>query len=370
MASLVGQKPNFAFEDLSNTFADEGSIKWFGYIPASRSSRETFRYDASGEVSEKIEKAVSMSLYSPVGCDIPCSEAGKFFQVIHQLQAEGSIGPVPIQCVQKTIRDLTEHRHLTPAAAAELQNQVLCGREFKAYTDEVEETQNLDKALSLACHFREQAPHYHDSALEWLSKAKVYAKEKKLGDIIDLDAFFSAYTCIGAEIFRSAAVDDELIQVAARTPQIVKVAINPFEKFRPDWTVYFAKFLELTKSVREVKSGGTWTTRQECALTYEGVIPIAKALQTNTSITELYLWDTEIGDEGVVCVVDAILSNPASVIKKLNFFCCRMSDIGASKVLELVKTRKHITSVDIRKNGSVSEVLEKELERILQERCE
>ena len=49
----------------------------------------------------------------------------------------------------------------------------------------------------------------------------------------------------------------------------------------------------------------------------QGAIAIAKALEVNASVTELFLHDNNIGDPGATAIAEALRVNASSKLKKL-----------------------------------------------------
>ena len=87
----------------------------------------------------------------------------------------------------------------------------------------------------------------------------------------------------------------------------------------------------------------------------------------NKSIKKLDVSDTNIGDEGVISIVDAILKNSSSVIELINFYHVGMTNEGAKKCLELAKNKDSIMAMNIRGNN-IDKTLKKQVYDYLEEK--
>ena len=114
-----------------------------------------------------------------------------------------------------------------------------------------------------------------------------------------------------------------------------------------------SRFLKRTKSVTNVELDGPVARFNYCCLlNRETVVPLAKALTKNQTITFLDLSCTNIGNRGMSKIIEAIKSNPGSQIKSINFERCGITNRGVRALLAFLKQKPGIT-VNL---GSVSRI--------------
>ena len=68
----------------------------------------------------------------------------------------------------------------------------------------------------------------------------------------------------------------------------------------------------------------------------DGVMKMARALETNTTLTELKLWHNNIGDEGATRVARALETN--TTLTKLNLWVNNIGAEGATRVARALET--------------------------------
>ncbi|XP_059815464.1 NACHT, LRR and PYD domains-containing protein 3-like isoform X1 [Hypanus sabinus] len=84
----------------------------------------------------------------------------------------------------------------------------------------------------------------------------------------------------------------------------------------------------------------------DVGLTDSGAEPLASALSTNPSLTELDLSHNELGDSGVK-QVSAALRNPVCKIQTLRLWCVGLTDSGAEDLVSALRTNPSLTELDL-----------------------
>ncbi|MGD2169050.1 MAG: hypothetical protein PVI40_02275 [Chlamydiota bacterium] len=275
-------------------------------------------------------------------------------------QAERSKTVVPA-AVPASIQ---EQQPTTLVKSAQTQSNVPIKESFESETIR---TQNAPNAISLAHHCLEE--NSTGSAIFWLCEAKRYlGPEKNIREVIDLDAFFVR---TGEEL---ESVAPFKLQDAPEILQVIRTSIkslnfNRFTNYSLRTTERIGECLSHSTSIETVNLSSANSYKTE-RLNADTLPPIAEALKTNTSIKVLDLADTQIGDEGVLQLMEAIRSNPRSKLEKLNLFCCGMSNEVALKLLEFFKENEQIKAINIHMNNRVTISTVKAFEAINSERTE
>jgi hypothetical protein len=93
----------------------------------------------------------------------------------------------------------------------------------------------------------------------------------------------------------------------------------------------------------------------QCPLISTHVEDIAQMLRCNTSIEELNLENTPIGDEGAIVLVDALLDNKNNALTRLYLFASGIGDVGAIALAGLLKKSTTIKAVNFRENPAITD---------------
>ncbi len=390
----VSSEYNFAFEDLSKMkMAASSDICEFEFVPAYTAttceivnslaptvyrnvqSPDVVRFSPNEQVVAKVKELMGNTTlyriprsYDPNAgyYEIPCTQCVRFFEAIVLLQGEGKTVALSRDVFQKTIEQLTEKNYLTKEQAQSLEEKTGFSFVLDRYESQVRQSKNADGALSLAYYYRKKEGSSYDETLYWLTKAKDYLQGKKIGEVLDLKTFFTpCKTIYRAGFFVTSGSDDELIKAASRSP-IQEVSLSPFVDYSFAMATNIGAFLAQSTSVHTVNLSSAWIHSGD-RLSAQTIGPIAEALKSNTSIRNLDLSDTRIGDKGVKKIICAFKLNPLSPVESLNFFCCGLTDDGAEKLRDFVKANASITWVNIAYN-SVNKALTDEISAILEER--
>jgi hypothetical protein len=225
-------------------------------------------------------------------------------------------------------------------------------------TQQIIDKRNFEGALAQA---------KKSNSVFWLCKAKEFCEGARLSEFVDLSDFFgSMKTITCGDLFKSGM--EELAKAAAACPNITSIELDMWHtRYDIDLTQGIAKFLANSKSIRMLDLGSTnppmtaqgrsiWNMR----INEDTILPIANALKTNTTIIQLDLYETAIGDSGVIAIFKAIEENPDSKISRLNLFSCQMTNRGAQEILRVVINRPSIKMVNVAYNN-ISDQLEREI---------
>lgn len=335
---------------------------------------DTIRFSTESTLIAKIKELTpNIYLYKlPMSYDkesgyyvIPAKDSRIFFEAIRQLQTSGSEMCIPKKSFQKTLHSLQKKHHITPSEAELL--SIKTSLTLEEYKNEVKQTQDVQKAISLAYYYRDTtSSYYEESALHWLCKAKQYAGTRNLSEFFNIDEFLQNLKKINYQfVFR--ADFEEIVAAIARNTSIKELGFCPFTDYDAEITKGIGTLLEKTTSIEKVSLHSAWCFDGN-RLNSNTITPIANALRTNTSIQSLDLNDTRISDEGVSKVVQAISANPNSKITSLNLACCGMTDKSAVEVLQLLRTNKQITWIHMLDNKGISKTIQEDINHILEER--
>lgn len=394
MSLSVNPSAKFAVEELTklNFGEDENSLQ-FRFIKAYEAtvpeivnsmtptiwtrvaSPDVIRFSRNSTLVEKIQQlAKGIQLYKiPRSYDeesgyyeIPAKDSLIFFEAIRQLQAKGSDICIPTKRFQNALRSVQENHYLTSKEAEIFKEKIKTSLTLKEYESDAEKTRDVNKALSMAYYHRNTERTFSsNSAMYWLCEANGYLGDKSVGKVINLDEFFQKFKRIDSlAVFRSDA--EVIADAAAKCSSIKKLYFSPFTSYYLETVKRIGSFLTKTTSIEEVVLASVWTACEYKRLSSETVVPIAEALSTNTSITKLDVCVTEIQDEGVLKILEAIESNPHSKIRALNFASCGITDVGAKKIIEVLRKREQITWINTYSNEAISKSVSNEIEEILQ----
>ena len=100
------------------------------------------------------------------------------------------------------------------------------------------------------------------------------------------------------------------------------------------------QFIATELKINTCKCESLWLNDNK--ITSTGAKNIAEALKVNNTLTELYLNYNNIGDSGLKYLVDALIENKGSKLRKLELGCCKLGEVeGSGKknvAAELVKS--------------------------------
>lgn len=384
----------FDFENLTNMNFNENVPLSFRFVTSEEvrvmtgrtSCRDVIRFAPLSDVVKKVEELAKkgFQLYCipsrSYGCevgyyDMPATQSRIFFEAIKQLQANKADICILKREFQNVLSALQEHQYISSVDTKEFESNIQTNLTLKEYTEETEKTRDAKKAISLAhysIHTRKPLDHSPAASLYWLCEAKRYLGEQSLNELINLDEFLQNFKKIETTApFRSEQwfrYDvEEIVEAIVRCPSIKELDLPPQTDYYPDVAEKIGSFLAKTTYIEKVTFKKTpFFDYKTKMINSQTVIPIADALRMNKSIKEFKISFANIGDEGVLKLLDAIESNPESKITLLDIRGCGMTDRSASKLVELLRKMKQLTVFS--QDNNFSEPLAKELEQISKER--
>ncbi len=176
-------------------------------------------------------------------------------------------------------------------------------------------------------------------SVHWLCQAKTFLGDKPLSDLIDLDHFFKPFHTISAT-GPFASESSEISDAIGRSRSIKVLTFLPDTEFSLGMTKKIADVLTKTKSIHTLEMGGILGGYRTGQLDNTLLAPIAKALETNTSLFIAEFYASRIDDEGVFQIANALEKNPKSNLKSLNLACSQIGEKGAEALTKLPQFRQ------------------------------
>ena len=287
-----------------------------------------------------------------------------FFRALQGLQVNGSSVCIERRSLQKVLCLLQQCRYITIEEAQRISSTAQTSTTFDQIKGDAITTKNPKMALSIAYYYQSKPGNFHDvEALEWLLRARKYSKNQPLHELLDLDEFLLNITRFSSTILSSTIT--ELDEPIARSSSTKEFYFD-LHTFTGDAIKRAEQILEKTQSIERAVFAPPWTKVK--IIQPEVVDFIATVMKTNSSITDLDLSETQIGDKGIISIIEAMEKNPNLKVKTLLLFACCISDSGANKIIELLKKREELSWVHIDKNPNISPSLQDEIRAIVQKR--
>ena len=298
--------------------------------------------------------------------ELHAKESTRFFKEIKALQDSGVDITFSKKVLQLALYSLEIHKYITPSESQSVQEGIRTGITsditLEQYEKESRKSNDVSKFLSLA--------YYHldledGNPLHWLWQAQA-SQNTSIGTMIDLDAFMLKVTKVQEPgiFYRHAKA---IAEAVSRSSSVTIVNLDTDADYHEMIVENIASMLAASASIKKVLLQPDPLSKRT-RINAETVRPLAEALKKNTSTEVLGLAGQTFGDEGVVQIVDAILSNLNSNIKNINFAACDIGNRGAQKILELLKKRKDITDVNVAGNCNIDRSLENEIKQICDNR--
>lgn len=360
-------------------FKESGHGLTFRFEKADRiDAPDLISFEVRKDVAEKIiALAKKIPTLSWPNCHfLQARNCGVFFEAIRQLQDNGTKITINPKVLRAALCALREASYITPQEEQKLQSTIRTGLTLREFEEEVEQTWDAEKALALARYYLAQNQKWRHGdqyccqtdALWWLCNANKFLHGQSIGSLLDLDAFFQNFTRI-ASSFAFFSHAQEITDALARCPFIKELYVSARSNY-DNISQGVGRFLERSVSVESVDLTHTDFPYDCCReLTPLSITPIANALRTNTTIQRLFLSNAyNLGNEGVLKLIQAIEANPHSAIKTLYLRNCNMTDMSATALLELLKKREDITKVCTDHNEGISKQVQEEIDRICEER--
>ena len=336
-------------------------------------SPDAIRFSGHAEIIKKIEALSSDILLRPTTktskklklYEIPASEAQLFFSAVKDVQEKNQKLFFPTSIFKNTLTVLTAHSYLTQSESASLEVTIRTRTTLKELKQATEKEKNITSAIALAQYYAAQSNYY--SALDWLCKANNYTKNSSLHDFVDIGKFLLPFTQIDQlDLF---TIDNNVVlEAVAKCPSIRKVHMDASTNYHIEQTSQIGKLLTLSQSIQSVDLSSGWLAEKIARLNAETITPIARALETNTSIESLNFAETCIGDDGITQIIKAITKNPQSKISFINFFSCGMTDAVADKLIAFLQKSPYAITVTVAFNNALSKEKEHEIEKVIEER--
>lgn len=275
---------------------------------------------------------------------MPAKDSTLFFSVIRQLQDK--VTPIFISACnfEQILLNLLKHHYLTSKDAKDFKVNIKTHRGFQ---DTIIQTRDVNGAVSLAYYYRNIN---FETTKKWLSLAKeyLYNSGKKLSSLINVDDFLpEQLEVIHLDLIELFEMDEKNFSSAKYRILNFKKCCYPRGAFER-----IGDFLSKTTLIEKVDFSPSNRCDSLCKswkrsmLDYDTISPIANALLTNSSITELNLDKCRILDKGISEIANAIENNPKSNIIKLNLNSCRITHIGAEIVKNLIDKKEQILRIN------------------------
>ncbi|MBA2728287.1 MAG: hypothetical protein H0U49_08975 [Parachlamydiaceae bacterium] len=311
-----------------------------------------------------------------VSYEIDAKDAEYALKALTKLQSEHSNMWIPLRIIHSLLGSLQEDNYITPTAAKDIEAQQHLKWTLHEYEGVATEYRDVEKALTLAHYYNNSNIGYGDISsfladdnLYWLLQAFVYSGKRNFGQLIDLEAFFKNIYFVNTapsfktsvDVFKDNAVD--ILEAMARSGALKMLKFSPYTHYTREVSERIGNLLKKTTSIHAVALKSTYSARAWTKLNSETITPIVDALKTNTSIMELHLSAMELGDIGILKIIDGIKSNPNSKLAYLFLDDCGMTNISGKVITEVLKNGS--TALKIVK----SQWLEEEEKREMKEKA-
>ena len=303
-------------------------------------TRKLVRVSANKDLIDRIKEVATENFFLEAKYNrhwVALKNAPKLLRAMCWLIEDGEEVIVRSDVLQNLLSKLESSRRLDSAEANEFRSQIQTCQNLTSYVASLQKTRDVNKAVALAYYYRARSGE-EGEALFWLCQAAEYAGRRGLAKYADVERFFSVIGSIkSASVFDSQA--REVFSLACKSGVIKRLQLPLSTSYTPGRIEKMAEFLKVTSSVEEVVISGSFNPANE----EEG-------------------YKLQLGDDGLVKIVDAIASNQNSVVHTLDVSRCGLSDVSAEKLLELLKASASLTTVVVTSNPKIGDKMRKALE--------
>ncbi|MFA6302014.1 MAG: hypothetical protein WC627_02635 [Legionella sp.] len=265
------------------------------------------------------------------------------------------------------LSSLVENKHLTPTEASEYSKRIPVVYDREDMESDAQTNRDADLALKLAQLYEKERET--SAQLYWLNRAKLFNSSHPF--FADAKNITKSLEGIESANIRSLLQEGDsaswLLDAIAACPTFKRLYFGVF--FNPNCiNKTFEEFLTKSPSISELHMGSTWSADLNMRMTPKHALVLANALRLNKSIELLDVSDQRICDEGLTSIVDALIANPETKLKALNIFCCGITDLGATYLLEKIDSIPSLRFVNLRYNPDCSKSIMSAIDLALEKR--
>ncbi len=221
---------------------------------------------------------------------------------------------------------------------------------------------SFDEALATAKLYNEADDR--QNTIDWLNKAfELKPNGIDPRDVFDLDKFFASFTYLSLSNFNED-IQEPLLAALKKNNTITELWLGCSFKAPRYVNKRLANFIAESNTLTSLDFS-TPAGYDKSRLHDNHMNFIADGLRFNKSIEKLNFADQhDIGDKGLLILLEALTANSESKLRQLNLFCTNITEVGAKALIEFLKNNKSLESINVSYNKAIPSEYVEEINRL------
>jgi len=312
--------------------------------------------DAIMEITRQGPNVRERYVRDPEYLQIDAQHATQFLQTLLKA-TEITKGKFKIEdgMLHKLVSELIKDNYITDTQGAEYLKQIPTIKTLESRSNLAVETKNFKELFLLAEDYLNSDALFPANASIYHLVEAIKAKPKAddISKYINLDEYLKSFTTLdNGYIFSDT--DPSLLDALKRNSTITTLQLGIMGTSLEYLNSYFADYVSATKSLKTLDLHGN----MGCRINDDQIQTLCQGLKFNTSIETLDLNDRSLLDKGLILLLEALEQNPQIKLKSLNLFSTGISDVGANRLIEYLKTHSSIESINLGYNNLPKNIID------------